>query len=651
MGRIFERTSNAKANRSELLSAREKRIVLALAIAAIPPGSVVPGADEGTLERFLDWFEELAKVERRAYAAMLHAVEWLAFTDTGNSLTNLSREAAIRFVEQLPHASAAKRGLIRALLTPIKMAHFDDAAMFEAVGCPGFHQQKPLLRVAESPRWLSQVTDGREVSSDLLLEAEVVVIGSGAGGAACAYELASRGRAVLLLEEGPLVRRDGFNGRSREMVRKLYRDRGMTMAFGNVATPVWAGRGVGGSTAINSGTCYRASDRVFRRWRDEMGLVDFSSTSMAPYYEKVERMLQVTRAKIELTGGVGRVIARGAEKLGLSHHPLDRNAPDCDGQGVCAFGCPTGAKRSTDVSYVPEALLRGAQMVCEARVDNIDVVAGKARGVRGRLASGRSFSVGAQAVVVAAGALMTPVLFQRMGLLKEYAWLGKNLSIHPAAKVMAVFDETIDMATGIPQGYTIDAYEDEGLMFEGASTPLDVTAMAIPWSGRQYVRLMEQYRHLANFGFMIEDTSRGRVRASVNYSPLITYRLNDHDAQRIVRGLGILSEVFLAAGARRVLPFLPGAEEIRSKRDLKRIFEGSFSARDLEITAFHPLGTCRIGTRPENSVLSPEHETHGVDSLYVVDGSAVPSSLGVNPQMTIMAMAHRAGEMIDSRLA
>src|SRR5207244_8577369 len=129
-----------------------------------------------------------------------------------------------------------------------------------------------------------------------------------------------------------------------------------------------------GSTVINSGTCYRAPERTFRMWR-EMGLTGFSSASMAPYYERVERMLQVERAQMSLTGGVGRVIARGADKLRLSHHALMRNAPACDGQGVCCFGCPTGAKRSTDVSYVPEALRRGAQLVTAAIVDRIDVVA------------------------------------------------------------------------------------------------------------------------------------------------------------------------------------------------------------------------------------------------------------------------------------
>ena len=135
------------------------------------------------------------------------------------------------------------------------------------------------------------------------------------------------------------------------------------MTLGNVGIPVWAGRAVGGSTVVNSGTCYRAPERTFALWRRRFGLPEvFSSAGLGPYYERVEAMLQVAPAKRLHVGAIGEIIARGAAHLGYQHNVLRRNAPDCDGQGVCCFGCPTGAKRSTDVSYVPEALMRGAEL-------------------------------------------------------------------------------------------------------------------------------------------------------------------------------------------------------------------------------------------------------------------------------------------------
>jgi choline dehydrogenase-like flavoprotein len=359
-------------------------------------------------------------------------------------------------------------------------------------------------------------------------------------------------------------------------------------------------------------------------------------------------MLQVTRAKMDLTGGVGRVVQRGADRLGYSNAPLMRNAPDCDGQGVCCFGCPTGAKRSTDVSYVPEALKRGAQLVTSAKVTGIDLEGGRAHGVHARLASGKTLRVRAEAVVVAGGALMTPLI---LGNTLRSKMLGRNLSIHPAAKVMAVFDELIDMDTAIPQGYTVDQFQDEGMMFEGGSTPIDITAVAVPWVGRRFTELMEAYRRVATFGLMIDDTSRGRVRSGPSGSPLLTYDLNATDTARMVRGIAILSELFFAAGAKRVMPMVAGMEELASSADVAALRAMKVRPGDFEVTAYHPLGTCRIGVDPRTSVLGPDHQSHEVAGLYVTDGSAVPTPLGVNPQMTIMAMALKAAEGIDARLS
>ncbi len=174
--------------------------------------------------------------------------------------------------------------------------------------------------------------------------------------------------------------------------------------------------------------------------------------------------------------------------------------------------------------------------------------------------------------------------------------------------------------------------------------------MGVPWVGRRFMELMDRFMNVAQFGFMIQDTSRGAVRAGPGGLPIITYNLSRLDTARMQRGFEILSEVFLRAGAERVLPMLVGCDEILSEADLARLRRMKLSPGDFEVTAYHPLGTCRLGTDPERSCLDPDHEAHDTPGLYVTDGSAVPSSLGVNPQMTIMALALRAAEIIDSRL-
>lgn len=641
---------------TRLVAGRLHKVVQAIAEAAVPPGRFLAGAGAETAERLVRWLDEVPPASAHALRVAYLATEVGTVATHGRPFSSLSIESRAEILRGWEQShSHAVRALLRALLTPIKFEHFDRPEMFEHVGCrydiaPGRD---------EKPRWLPQVTDGRSVDSDLELECEVVVVGTGAGGAAAAYELAARGRAVLLLEEGDYHRRSTFTGRPSRAYRQLYRDRAMTVALGNVGIPIWAGRAVGGSTVINSGTCYRAPERTLTSWREKLGLpAEFSSEGLGPYYARVEAMLGVAPAERKHTGAIGDIVARGADRLGLSHGVLPRNAPGCDGQGVCCFGCPTGAKRSTDVSYVPAALERGAQLVTAARVDTVTLEGGRARGVVATLAGpgGKNqrrpkLTVRAEAVVVAGGTLMTPLLLDKSGACRSSGMLGKNLSIHPASKVYALMDERVDQWNAIPQGYCVDHYAEEGLMFEGGSLPFDVAALGVPWTGPRFVELMEQYPHLATFGFMIQDESRGSVRRGPGGSPLIFYNLNAADMRKMQRGVELLCQLFQAAGARRVLPLVAGHDEVTDRQALERLRASTLTPGDIEVTAFHPLGTCRVGTDPRTSCIGPDHEAHDVAGLYVCDGSAIPSSLGVNPQMTIMAMALRSAERIDARLS
>jgi choline dehydrogenase-like flavoprotein len=643
--------SGARGAAYQVLSQHEARIVEGLARTALPAFGRLPGADGRIVPRLDDWLANVPVTVRRSYKAGLWALEGGAVFTHGKPFTKLSPLQQTEALERHEQAGRyVERAFLRGLAVPLKWLHFDAPHMHAHVGC---RYILPAVK-DETPRWLAQVTDGREATEDMELECEVVVIGTGAGGAAAAYELASRGRAVLMLEEGDYHRRSTFRGRASVSNREMYRDSAMTISLGNVGIPVWAGRAVGGSTVINSGTCYRAPERVFARWQKELGLpAVFSEEGLSPYYDRVETMLGVAPADPKYAGRIAGLIARGADKLGYTHGVLRRNAPGCDGQGVCCFGCPTGAKRSTDVSYVPEALLRGAQLVTAARVTRVDIEGGRARGVTAELRGKdgkRTLRVKADAVVVAGGTLMTPLLLRRSGACRTSRMLGKNLSIHPASKVLALFDEKVEQWDGIPQSYSIDQFADEGMLFEGASVPYELAATAIPWIGPRFMEMMEQFPHLATFGFMIEDTSRGEVREGPNGSPLMLYNLNRHDTARMQRGLEILTEVFQAAGARRVFPFAAGHDDVSTKGALERLRSSRLKAGDFDVTAFHPLGTCRVGADPRTSCLGPDHEAHDVGGLYVADGSAVPSALGVNPQMTIMAMALRTAEIIDSRL-
>ncbi|MEW6777256.1 MAG: GMC family oxidoreductase N-terminal domain-containing protein [Bdellovibrionota bacterium] len=637
--------------RQTFLNNTEREIFLKLAEAALPAGKIFPGADSETVSKMENFIHRIGPAAHYGFRAALWALEVQALPRYGRPFSKLSSEKRLAMLESWQQGEVTRLWL-RMLLTPLKAAHFNNPKMFEAIGCR--YAVEPPAQIEEH-RWQQNITSGTNLGQDEEMECDAVVVGTGAGGAPVAKELAERGYAVLLLEEGEYFTRKDFNGRPIEMQRKMYRNGGFTIAWGNSFFPIPAGKTVGGSTTINSGTCYRIPEKTLTRWRTELGLSEFTPEMLDPYYRKVEEILQVAPAKMEYVGGPGRVIARGCETLGYKNHkPLLRNAPECDGQGLCCFGCPTDAKRSTNVSYVPEALKNAAQLVTGVKVEKILTQGGKAVGVEGSIKhkDGKStkLKVRAKVVVVSCGTFYTPPLLLKNNLCNSSGELGKNLSIHPASQVLALFDEEINGSRTIPQGYAVEEFANEGLMFEGAFVPLDIGASALTSFGPRYMDIVENYNHVSAFGFMVQDSSRGQVRLGPKGEPLLLYWLNQRDTKLMQRGMEILSRIYFAAGAKEVYPGLSGWETLRSTRDVDRMARAKVSARHFDITAYHPLGTARMGLDPDKSVVGPTHEAHDVRNLFICDGSAVPSSLGVNPQMTIMALATRASEFIARRL-
>ena len=460
------------------------------------------------------------------------------------------------------------------------------------------------------------------------IEAEACVIGAGAGGAVVAAELAEGGMDVVVLEQGHWHDPDSFTARPPQMLARLYRDGGQTTTLGTPPILLPLGKGLGGTTLVNSGTCFRTPAKVLERWARELGL-DMSEESLRPCFERVEEALSVSEVTPELAGQNAAVARRGAEKLGWSHGYLRRNARGCVGSGVCAFGCPTSAKQHTGITYIPRAKRAGARIVTGADVERVVVQGGRASGVRARMASGAHVEVQAPLVIVAAGTIHTPLLLARSGLGGSSGQLGRNLSLHPATAVFARMEEVVDMARGVPQSFYVDEFAPQGIVFEGVAGPPAYAAMSLPLTGARHAQAMADYRHLAQFGVMVSDSSRGSVR-SVAGRPLIRYDLEEADLRRFRTGLARMRELFEAAGAREVyLPLPDGVSPERAR------------LRDLKLMAFHPLGTARADARATHGVVDGELQLHGARGVYVADGSAVPSSLGVNPQMTIMALATR----------
>ena len=629
------------------MNARQRDTLIAVAETALPAGRFIPAAGERTVAKVEHFVGTLPGPLQTGLSGLLHAVEATSWLGHRRSFRGLSPAKRLAVLESWHTGDPVRRLALRALISPLKIAHFDDPALYKQLGCV---YDGDKVTAEAKPAYLRDRVHAAN-GGDLAVEADVVVIGTGAGGAVVGRELAEAGLAVVFVEEGRYFERADFSRRAFAMQQKLYRRGGSTFSVGNVGIPIPLGQSVGGSTTVNSGTCYRTPDRVLREWQRDLGLAELGPEQMGPYFDRVEAVLGVERARKELLGGNGRVIARGCNALGFTHHgPLRRNAPACDGQGVCCFGCPTDAKRSTNVSYIPLALRAGAELFTGARVDRIITEGGRARGVVARTADGHALTVHARAVVVACGSIMTPLLLERQGLAGFSNQLGKNLSIHPAAGALAEFDEQILPWSGIPQGYAIEELHDEGILYEGAMVPLEMTMSMTQMIGPDLIRLAESFDHVSSFGFLVEDTSRGSVR-EVRGQPVIQYWLSQRDVAHIKRGLDVLAQVYFAAGARVVHTGVAGFERLTSPDDLVAFRRATIKPWDLDLSAYHPLGTARMGRDPASSVVGPDHQVHDCDDLYVVDGASVPTSLGVNPQITIMAMATRAAEKIAHALS
>jgi choline dehydrogenase-like flavoprotein len=492
-----------------------------------------------------------------------------------------------------------------------------------------------------------RIEDGARIAGERTIRVDACVIGTGAGGAPVAKELAEGGMSVAMLEEGRRYTTDDFNARPRDMMAELYRDAGQVVTLGNTPVVLPLGNAVGGTTMINSGTCFRTPPPVLEMWGERFGLDAMSAGELDPFFRRVERIQNVVQVPPEYAGRNAHVVKRGADALGWSGDFIYRNVRGCVGSGICTFGCPTSAKQHVGLTYVPQAWDAGASTYTGCRATRLDTAGGRIRAVEGVTAGGGRLRVECDVAILAAGAIDTPLFLRRQGLGLESGELGRNLSIHPATGVRALFDEHIDMAKGVPQSYFIDEFADEGIMLEGAAGPPDYAAMSLPFSGERHRDLMLEYAHMSQFGVMVSDTSRGRVRERAGRVE-IRYDLNAADTATFKRAIERLCELYWAAGAKVVYPPLDRVGELR-EGDVDSVRRAEVRPANLTLLAFHPLGTARADARAAHGVVDENLKLRGTEGVYVADGSVVPSSIGVNPQITIMTLATRlAFHLLDA---
>jgi choline dehydrogenase-like flavoprotein len=500
---------------------------------------------------------------------------------------------------------------------------------------------------------------------DVTLECDVVVVGSGAGGGAAAGVLAAAGRDVVVLEKGGNPAPRDFSQIEGEMFQRLFLDQGMVMTHSG-SMPILAGSCVGGGTVINWTTSFQLPERVREEWDARSGLSLFARP---PFQESLDRVVDHVHVGLEWTMPGGRDLAfeRGLKALGWSVAPIPRNVTGCrEGLecGYCGYGCRHGAKNSTARTYLADAVAAGARLIPDCEVERVILERGRAAGVVGRArgSDGRSHTVmvRARAVVVACGALHTPALLVRSGL--THPLIGRNLYLHPVSAVGAFFPERIEPWSGTLQARHSTQLADMdgrgyGARFETGPIHFALPASAYGWESARAMREdVGRLAHMGHVGILLRDREAGRVAVGRDGRPRAHYEVSRYDAGHMRRAIEAGARVMAAAGADEI--FTLQTPPARARPGRTGWLEGFMARADatgyrrfrLSYVSFHQMGTAAMGADRDRGVVSGSGECFDAAGLYVADGSAFPAPSGVNPMITIMAIADHVARGLAAAL-
>ena len=502
---------------------------------------------------------------------------------------------------------------------------------------------------------------GRDLRAPLRLTCDVVVVGSGAGGAMLARDTARAGLATVLMEEGGFHGPGDFTQREGEMLPRLFQEAG-GRSTEDGAVMILSGKGVGGSTVHNTNLCKRAPDAVLKRWVAEHGAAGFAPEELAADYQAVEDELHVAPMTEEDVNRNNQLMRQGVQKLGWRGGLLSHNRRGCQRSGFCELGCVYNAKENALKLLVPDALRLGAQVYSEVRITQILLENGRAVGVRGYVlrpdgSSGEAVEVRARAVCICGSAIGSAALLRSSDVPDPHKTAGRSLRLHPGVAVAGEFAEPVQAWHGVPQSFECT----EKLLFEPGALDRSwlIPAFAHPGGyagiqpgfGEAHAAAMQAYPRTAVVAAMLHDETRGEVRADSRGRPKVRYALTPEDARALWRGVHAAAEILLAAGAKRVMVPLLQPLVATSVAQLKPLLTHAYRPFDPLLTSVHPMGSLPLGSNPHVSCVDPQGRHHQVRGLYVADGSVFPTSIGGPPQLTIYTVGRRVARTVCADLA
>jgi long-chain-alcohol oxidase len=593
-----------------LLNFWDSRLHSLLAIGRPAPFSALP--EEARVRVLLSWAESRLGRRRAAFQALRKAVSYLYV--------------------MLPRFNGAR--------TPV----------WDKLGYPG----PPHLSPAASSKFGITVPHG-----DTILSCDVCVVGSGAGGGTAAAVLAAAGKDVIVLEAGGYYDDADFDGAELGGYQRLYTEGG-SAATADHSVGLLAGECLGGGTVVNYTTSFRTPDDIREEWA-ATGIPWFTA-------EEYTRSLDTVCARLAVNSDHNRISAReqilnrGLGALGWHVDAMPRNVMGCDQGEVCGYcgvGCPIGAKQSATKTWLADAKKNHARIIGETRATKILIEAGKAAGVKAVSKAGHRLTIRCKAVVVACGAIHTPALLLRSGL--RNAHIGKHLHLHPVSNVCGVFDEEIRPWEGTMQAIYSDEHRlltgTYGVKYETTALQPVIAAAALPWRNpKQHRSFLERLTHTVGIGVLLRDRDGGSVTIESRGHPVAHYALSQFDRAHLRHGFISAARILEAAGARTIVSphakwcsYEPGRGGSLDSFTQAMDSAGWESGR-LALFSFHIMGSARLGSSPNDSATNPDGESWEVGNLFVMDGSSFPSASGVNPMITIEAIAHRNASALAAHL-
>lgn len=525
------------------------------------------------------------------------------------------------------------------------------------------------MRIVTVPRDGVPVTDARAVVSDPALgksfavQADVVVVGSGAGGSVVAYEMAKAGRKVLILESGRYQPSASFTEHLGDTMTQIYRDQ--AGQFNTTADVLFVeGSCVGGSTVIGGCVMQQPDDAVFQGWADNYGLKNLAPEKIRPTFDLLGQQLNVSVNEAHEINATAHKVIQGCERMGYSWKPVQRNVKRCALTGHCLAGCPSDRKMSALVTHLPWATAYGARLFSDTHVTRVMIRNGRATGVEavvrdpdtGNIVS--NMRVDANVVVVAGGAVQTPLLLQRSQINDRSGQLGRNMAVQPFVQIMGKFKEPLYGFRGALVGVQVDEFQKtDGFLFvSGLAEPEQLMVQGEQGAGDEHMEYMKSYKYMAGINAFSLDEGNGSVEWTgdlINGSKEIKWNPSRREFDNITRSAGLAARIFFSAGAEKV--WLPTFKKLEAKSvfelddQLKQVDYGINGMYTYRINTFNGHGTARMGADPYQSVVSPDGEVFGVSGLYVADSSLIPEPMAYAPHWTVQVLAKYVADRIQSR--